>query len=371
VFDYNIPDVHTAGCHLSRIMSALRVANIEQLRAVDPDRLVKLGGGMTMRATDDGVFFRKGWKECIFGTTKNNRRQLLRNPPGNMQPVIIGDCAFDSLLWSFPASCWTAPAVVRRLKAVCQSLAKASALQYAYDISPHSTAEELVQGVLELINDARVAWPTECVAQAVMREGQGGVWRYVFDQEGPARGVPHHAADLVYLFDNMPLPTESLRVLPLADVKIKDEHEDEEFCEGSFGFDGDEEEEEEEDGMGLNIHDDDDESPEVVVDEEEEDWAIPHVDAWSYARVKDAIQERWIAFANGENPWSSSADDKVYVFGPEGETGERSASIFDGRRRRAVWEEVLEPLGMALVQKVGIELSRGPGPLMAANLKYC
>jgi hypothetical protein len=91
-----------------------------------------------------------------------------------------------------------------------------------------------------------------------------------------------------------------------------------------------------------------------VVDEE---WGVVHVDGWAYGRIRDAIQGRWIAFAQGEVPW---AEDKVYVFGPEGEAGERSECIFEGRRRTHAWKEVLEPLGIALVQKVGVELSRGP-----------
>jgi len=88
-----------------------------------------------------------------------------------------------------------------------------------------------------------------------------------------------------------------------------------------------------------------------------DDWGVPAVDDYTYSRVRDAVQERWIAFAYGEAPWS---EDKVYVFGPEGEVGERSMSIFDGRRRTQVWKEALEPLGMHLVQKVGTELSNGP-----------
>jgi hypothetical protein len=51
-----------------------------------------------------------------------------------------------------------------------------------------------------------------------------------------------------------------------------------------------------------------------------------------------------------------------YVFdqeGPESEAGERSMSIFAGRRRVEMWKKALAPLGMQLMQKVGIELSNG------------
>jgi len=96
------------------------------------------------------------------------------------------------------------------------------------------------------------------------------------------------------------------------------------------------------------------------------------------------MQEKWLAFVYGESPWTpwevatpsniNSNDEsrqtyplsrprpseKVFVFGPEGETGERSSAIFEARRKRGVWSEVLEPLGWSLVQKFGVELSRGP-----------
>jgi len=50
----------------------------------------------------------------------------------------------------------------------------------------------------------------------------------------------------------------------------------------------------------------------------------------------------------------------VFVFGPEGEAGERGSNIFEGRRRTEAWRAALEPLGPALVQKVGLELANGP-----------
>lgn len=63
-------------------------------------------------------------------------------------------------------------------------------------------------------------------------------------------------------------------------------------------------------------------------------------------------------------PISISAADRVFVFGPEGETGTRSATIFAGRRRVHAWREALAPLGLATAQKVGLELGNGPPPHM-------
>ncbi|OBZ77516.1 hypothetical protein A0H81_02579 [Grifola frondosa] len=243
-------------------------------------------------------------------------------------------------MWSLPASLWTASGVVRRVRAICQSLSKANALLRAYEINSYTPADELPERVLELINDARFAWPTDCIAANLKRERGGrSVWRYVFDQEGPARGVPHHAVDLIYLFDNVPLPT-----LPSASSESSMPTESGDCC-----FYSSDEEDDGHSGFGSSEA----RSGSDFID----DWAMPVVDDWTYARVRNAVQERWISFANGEAPWQ---EDKVYVFGPEGEVGERSMSIFQGRRRTATWKEALEPLGMHLVQKVGTELCNGP-----------
>ncbi|KIJ63208.1 hypothetical protein HYDPIDRAFT_29895 [Hydnomerulius pinastri MD-312] len=384
ILDYNVPDVHTAGWQFSRSICSLRVSTVEQLRVVSAESLAEIN--CPLRAVDDGVFFRSGWRESLFpqteaedvdktpldrnltalrlGARKATSRGRSPHPQGKMlppptipglQPLIIGDCACDSDLWSTQASGWAASGVVRRLRAICQSLNKATALLNAYDISPHSSYE-LSDRVLELVEDARIAWPTECVFQAAQSSGRQ-VWRYVFDQEGPARGIPHHAADLIYLFDNVPLPLtpasspmsfdgdEPLPSLPSSDMSSS----------GDLG-----------DILGRTRTLDDIE----MMDADHFDycsrgtpvggWAQPVVDEWSYERVRDAIQSRWITFAWGERPWDNSRG-KIFVFGPEGETGERSAGIFEGRRRRKIWEEVFRPLGMALVQKVGQELSNGPG----------
>ncbi|PBK80557.1 alpha/beta-hydrolase [Armillaria gallica] len=357
ILEPNAPDVSAAGWHLSRLMSALHITTVDQLRAIDADKLFAYG--LTLRNVDDGVFFRSGWRSyfqpddahhrdhhafsellSIHKIPKRSSRSPHPNaglttfhPPANLQPLIIGDCASDSLVWSLYAAQWTAPAIVRRIKAVCQSLSKSSNLMHAYDISSYTSDDEVVQRVLDLINDARVAWPTECVAQSARRDRGGhGVWRYVFDQDGPTVNLPHHAVDLVYLFDNVPLP-ESVRSPSSSTMTFYGD-----FC----GFD--------------DVDEDSDDSV-VISDEDGCSWMQPCVDQWSYTRVRDTMQERWIAFAYGEAPWN---DEKVFVFGPEGESGERSACIFDGRRRRQVWKEAFEPLGMQVVHKVGLELSRGP-----------
>jgi len=58
----------------------------------------------------------------------------------------------------------------------------------------------------------------------------------------------------------------------------------------------------------------------------------------------------------------------VFVFGPEGEAGERGTNIFEGRRRTSAWQAALEPLGPNVVYKVGLELSNGPSAGGATQL---
>ncbi|KAI0065295.1 alpha/beta-hydrolase [Artomyces pyxidatus] len=394
IIDHNIPTVSLAGAHLSRIMSALGVHNIEELRRMSVDKLVNIGIGT--RAVDDGVFFRRGWKQGPaaedyphhhlhipenFSLTSHSmiERHLTEHhssPPSKVspkvfqliqqqtsphptagltsaprQPIMIGDCGYESFVYSLPASQWTASGLVRRIKAICQSVSKASALLRAYDISAHTPEDELQERVLELINDARFAWPTHCVAEAYREAGLakaskasgktsfGGTWRYVFDQEAPRRGIAHHAVDLLYLFDNVRpefAPPSSLRAIP--DAYPDSDDDSDSFDNSAF------------ESCTFPSELDTPADSECA-------WSMPVVDEYTYNRVRDALQSRWLAFAYGEAPWS---EDKVYVFGPEGETGERSQDIFEGRRRTAAWQAVLEPLGRELVQKIGLELSNGP-----------
>ncbi|KAJ7512511.1 Alpha/Beta hydrolase protein [Mycena galericulata] len=363
IIDHSIPNIATAGWHLQRVMAGLDVSTVGELREVSCDKLVKNSYGSTLRAVDDGLFFLPDWRSTFlpedappkapkfhgglkpstveYSGNRSPNKSRPHTPVQIHQPLIIGDTGSASLAWSLPASLWTSQAVVRRLNAICQSITHASLLLSAYDIHVSTPDDEIVDRVLELIGDARVAWPTDCfAARASHRRAGNGVWRYIFDQEAPA-GVAHKA-DIAYLFDTAP----HLVVTPAPPS-------------GSPAFDFC-------DSFDL---DDDDDQHDLKFDSDGEDddyWMHPPVDEWAYRRVRDTIQERWIAFANGEEPWSA---DQVFVFGPEGEVGERSKHIFEGRRRRTAWKEALEPLGMQLVQKVGLELSRGP-PIRGGQAKY-
>ena len=406
VFEPILPDIGCGGRYLSRVMSSLQVSTIEKFRHIEADKLIGLG--YTLRAVDDGIFFRAGWQSYFthqvqqtthhqhkvhhhhvqasrpvglgvgnhlnIRSPSHSRRSKSRSKSAlrscsvrspsqapsrselipHLQPLIIGDCSSDSLLWSIPISLWTAGGVVRRLKAICQSLSKTSSILRAYDISSHTPDEEIMERVLELVNDARVAWPTQCISDKAKQERGGkGVWRFVFDQEGPWRGLPHHASDLMYLFDSVPLPASALAATNECDsffdgsFDVSDDEGDSPACTpGPFS------------NNNNNDNNKNDECPSSsVLRIDEDEWLTTAVDEYSYARIRDTLQDRWISFAHGSAPWR---DDKVFVFGPEGETGERSKDIFDGRRRKRMWQDAFEPLGFQHVQKVGVELSRGP-----------
>ena len=386
IIEPNLPSVSLAGVHLSKVMSALRVSTIQELRKVPVDKLVGFNPGP--RAVDDGYFFKNAPTEtraaeevpqnhlqvtekltaqCVIeqhiadthGTHPSrigakvlqilHRDNLAlvprpRVPAASQQPVIIGDCNYESFGYASAVSAWIPSAVVRRVGAICQSVKKANALLRAYDISGHTPDDEFPERLLELINDARFAWPTHLAAEKFRSsrslKDSGAVWRYVFDQEAPGSGIPHHATDLLYLFDTArpAFAAQLLLATPNPDA----------FFPDRFDVDDDDEDDVPFDNSAFDSTFDDGSS---------DDEPMPSVDQYQYSAVRDALQARWLAFAYGQAPWSR---DKVFVFGPEGEAGERGQNIFESRRRTAAWRNALEPLGQALVQKVGLELSNGP-----------
>ncbi|KAI0305243.1 Alpha/Beta hydrolase protein [Multifurca ochricompacta] len=383
VIDHNLPSVSLAGVHLSKVMSALRTSTIQDLRKVPVDKLVNFTSGP--RAVDDGYFFKKNGPaesrstkdvpqnhlhvpkkltaQCIIeqhiadthGThpsrigakvlqiLHHDTLALVPSSPGpaaTQQPVIIGDCGYESFGCASAVSAWTPAAVVRRVGAICQSVKKSNVLLRTYDISAHTPDDEFPERLLELINDARFAWPTHLTAEMFRSsrsfKDSSSVWRYVFDQEAPGSGVPHQATDLLYLFDTArpAFDAQSLIASPDPDTFFPDR---------------------------FDVDDDDDDVPfdnSAFDDDASSDGEpTPSVEQYQYTAVRDALQARWFAFAYGQAPWSR---DKVFVFGPEGEAGERGSNIFESRRRTTAWRVALEPLGRALAQKVGLELSNGP-----------
>jgi carboxylesterase type B len=381
VIDHTIPSIALAGVHLSKVMSALHISTIQELRKVPVDKLVNFTPGS--RTVDDGVFFENGLSEspvnegmpqshlrvpeklaaqCIVeqrivdrhGThplrTSAKVIQVLHHdtlapisrpavPARSQQPVIIGDCGCESFVYAPAASAWTPTAVIRRVGAICQSVKRANALLRAYDISAHTPDDEFPDRLLELINDARFAWPTHLATESLRRSRKdlSGVWRYVFDQDAPGSGIPQHATDLLYLFDTARPAFTAQSLIAASDPDA--------FYPDHFDVDDDED-----DGVPFDNS--------AFEDGTGSDGdLLSSIDQYQYMAVRDALQSRWLTFAYGAAPW---ARDKVFVFGPEGEAGERGLNIFEGRRRAEAWRTAFEPLGSAIVQKVGLELSNGP-----------
>jgi len=58
IIDHMLPSVLLAGVHLSKVMSALHVSTIHELRKVSVDKLVEYMSGS--RVVEDGYFFQNG-----------------------------------------------------------------------------------------------------------------------------------------------------------------------------------------------------------------------------------------------------------------------------------------------------------------------
>jgi hypothetical protein len=380
--DPSPPNVYASGSMMSRLLcriNGLASNDVSQLRKVPPEELVKLS--WHTRVTDDGVWFKPDWKSWLeedkstalqrrrshsrhsrrsrsrTNSTHRSKSRLRRSsrsrPPSNLQPIIIGDsspsypCSSTSVDFM---SLWTSALLTRRLRAVCQSLTVSSRLLRAYDLDPSQMEAEdgeedlfeIEARVRDLVHDARVGWPTDRVAEAALLDRGGrDVWRYVFDEEG---------VEDVRCFFDCAKPT----IIPDAGFPSTERktYESDEFA-GTFS------EDEISSSSSEDSFDDGSDGRDSVYDSFDDDaWGNSSFSCYSpYQLVRDALQSRWLAFSYGESPWNESG---VYVFGPEGETGERSQRIFEGRRRREVWKETLQPLGMGLVWKVGVELGRGP-----------
>jgi carboxylesterase type B len=317
--DADVASVHGAGWQLGKVGGAL-----DALLDAPAADLVRLAPRYPVRAVDDPGFFPTGW-----------RGAMVRASPARV-PVLLGESSFAHLPWAENVAEWTEAMLCKRVGAIAQSRARAGALIRKYELSAPTIPEELPERVLDLVGDARFAWPVEAAARRLRAAG-ADVYRYTWDQEAPdhVAKVAHVPGDLAYLFDNLPAPASDSPF----DIAVFDDADDEELAESILSR--------------MSTRSNSTSSSFSLWD------APPPVDRWSFAHVRDTLQERWLAFAHGAAPW---AEDGVFVFGPEGECGLRSRAVFEGRRRVRVWEETLAPLEMEVVQKLGVELSHGPCP---------
>jgi len=314
--------VQNAGWMLSRLLSSQGANDVAAMRTLGAKKLVSLAAKYPVRMVNDGVFFHPS--------------ALSSNPKPAPQPLLVGDNSFAPVVHMNELMNWAPGHLTKRVHAIIQSMKQSNGLLRAYDISPCTPDVELADRLVELVGDARWAYPTERAA-SVQAKGTAPVFRYVWDQE------PHEAADgnipvdVAFLFDTVPAPTIS---------------DDSPFDTDVFDEDLDDIELEEIESSQSSLRSNSSASSSFSL------WtAPPPVDRYCYAHVRDAVQERWLAFASGEEPWDA---ERVYVFGPEGECGARSRAVFAGRRRTRIWEDALAPLGAELVMKLGMELANGP-----------
>jgi len=319
---------------------------------------------------------------------------------------------------------------------------------------------ELAERVMELMNDVAFAWPVDVAARSaadsafvfedrrIHTNGDGYmssesessftdpsasdsdrngstserplnapyVYRYVFDQASPYTNTPHHGVDLLYLFGNIPFPSdpdlspEENDEVNWAGMKVRSEMQERwlTFAQGedpwdpltpqppkgvadnlptpmlspssSFSF-----------GRLRSVSPGDRTS--YFTPGSSRSSSFSHTGSETYGQDGPHAHSHAHAHIHGNSlmhhhhtphmhphphhgrqhrastkippvpavpPTSISESDKVFVFGPEGETGTRSAKIFAGRRRVHAWREALAPLGLATAQKVGLELGNGP-----------
>jgi carboxylesterase type B len=317
----DVTSVHGAGWQLGKVLGAARISGLDGLLTAPAEELVKLSSRYPVRAVDDPSFFPAGW-----------RGALAHENPSRV-PVIVGESSFAHMPWAERAAEWTSATLGKRVNAVVQSRARAGSISRKYELAPPTIPEELPERVLDLLEDARFAWPAEAAARRLRTAG-ASVYRYIWDQEAPNDDgkIP---ADLAYLFDTVPAPADS-GDSPF-DIAVFDDADDEELAESLLS--------------SASSRSNSSSSSFSLWD------APPPVDRWSFAHVRDTLQDRWLSFAHGEVPWK---EEGVFVFGPEGECGQRSQAVFEGRRRVKVWDETLAPLDMEVVQKLGVELANGP-----------
>jgi carboxylesterase type B len=155
---------------------------------------------------------------------------------------------------------------------------QAVAILKAYGAESNScSAGQLMTATLQIIGDLSFQRASDVEAQRLIKKGVP-VYRYVFDEGSPFPLSPFksqaaHSLDLNYSFG-------SPRI-----------------------FSG---------GAGI----------------EHPEWEC---------KIQRSMQEKWIAFANGEVPWRAQSEDRYYAFGPEGFDDEIVKEEFEKRRKTKRW----------------------------------
>ncbi|GJJ10658.1 hypothetical protein Clacol_004885 [Clathrus columnatus] len=404
VFPTAVRSIESQGSLLSRAMGRLGLTptDINRLRNIPVDFLVAQTPGV-VNATDDGIFFRDGWRNDV-GSSPGNFIPL----PEKIDSLMIGDCAFESALYLGAGSVggggggagirtWSSLGIVRRVKALIRNVYKADKFLRSYGINygPGADDEESQDAVLNVVNDVFFAWPIDKLAKGAATGRPGGrgipVYRYVFDQESPYTFTAHHAVDLLYLFDNISMtPTERGKkaasgVGPLHSTTSTTLVQ----SPSSSGSDWDELDHR----LGAYADDvvDDTQiayptySDSYESDSDSDDSYYELSDfQYNASRIRQGMQARWIAFAQGSasggssssltrsianrssnvleplpgHPWSR---DSLLVLGPEGEVGTRPIDEeLPLRRRLDEWSHALESVPPELAFRIGVELSVGP-----------
>jgi len=238
-----------------------------------------------------------------------NLNERINSPESGKLEIMIGECAHEHLL--FAVILQTKPKLEQTtsFKAAYAEMesslqpGKAAEILGAYGIQPESAVEDIIPGLLAVVGDVGCWRPIHERARLATEKGHK-VYRYVFEETTPFGG---------------PFDGKSPHSLDLAYL----------FTNARLFND------------------------------------VPHPD-WEREIQRD-MQEKWITFANGQQPWRPQSEGAYYSFGPEGKVGEISQEELEKRRRVQKWK-VFDKLSKDELRTFGVACNKAFAELSGHHL---
>ena len=233
----------------------------------------------------------------------------INSPDSAKLGVMLGDCTHEELL--FPLVLSQKPklehpiSVNTALEEVEASIRphKVTEILEAYGIKRTSTGEEVARELLRIIGD--IGFRRACHERAKQFTEKGHkVYRYLFEEITPFGGpCGGHAAHALDL---------------------------------SYVFT----------------------NPTLFNDVEHPEWE---------RNIQHAMQEKWVVFANGEEPWRPQSEGRYYAFGPEGHVGEIDQAGLEERRSVQTWS-IFDGLSKEELKRFGVTCNKAYAELSGHSL---
>lgn len=267
----NYPQTMEAKSYIyDRLKKYLNVGTIEELEKIPWDRLHDAYQASNTRS---GMTEVPG-VDCQF--LSNTWLQDYSFPSWSKKEIIIGDCNDESAVLRLVASFAPKPEQPPQTQILFDEVSRVSSptkavdLLESYQVTASSTPEHVKKALTQVLADICFHYPAELFAKAHAESG-GVVYRYLFDEQNPFESNDKGTAN------------HSLEMAYLFG------------CPSTFAG---------------------------VENEEHEH------------NIQNSMQEKWIKFAYGEQPWRRSS---VYRFGPQGEGKEIQQEELKSRRRVQAW----------------------------------